>query len=165
LNLSTGLLDAPKLFVPSTSEEFERYFDLRWRVLRAPWQQPRGSERDEREDESLHLMVRAENGEALAVGRLHLNSPNEAQVRFMAVAPEAQNRGLGGRILRALEQHARDLGARTIVLNARESAQRFYDQHDYYVEGPAEKLFGGVDHLRMRKDLGPLEAPRNLVES
>ena len=32
---------------PQNPEEFERYRDLRWRILRAPWNQPRGSELDE----------------------------------------------------------------------------------------------------------------------
>ena len=140
---------------PAGAAEFERYFDLRWRVLRAPLEQPRGSERDDREDESIHLMVRAADGEALATGRLHLNSPTEAQVRFMAVDPKAQGRGLGSIVLRALEESARKAGARHLVLNARESAQRFYEQHGYRVEEPAERIFfGGITHWRMRKDIG-----------
>ncbi len=141
------------LVVPTTDADFERYFDLRWRVLRAPWAQPRGSERDDREQESIHLMFRAANGDALAAGRLHFNTPFEAQVRFMAVDPRAQNCGLGSRLLEALEGRARDAGAKRIVLNARESAQRFYEQRGYCVEGPAERLFGGVDHWRMSKEI------------
>ena len=133
--------------------DLDRYFDLRWRVLREPWQQPRGSERDEREDESIHLMVRTSNGDALAAGRLHLNSPSEAQIRFMAVDPRFQGRGLGGLVLKALETRARDAGASRLILNARASAQRFYEQHGYKVEAPAERLFNGVDHWRMSKDL------------
>ncbi len=148
-------LQGAALVVPAGGAEFERYLDLRWRVLRAPWQQPRGSEQDDREEESIHLMVRDKNGDALAVGRLHLNSPAEAQVRFMAVDPRAQSRGLGSLLLRDLERRARAAGARTVVLNARESAQRFYDQHGYRVEGPADQLFGGVEHVRMRKDFDP----------
>src|SRR5712691_13327512 len=97
----------PSPIIPETDIDRDRYFDLRWRVLRAPWQQPRGSERDEREDESIHLMIRGTNGAALAVGRLHLNSPVEAQVRFMAVDPRWQGRGLGSTVLRELERRAR----------------------------------------------------------
>lgn len=147
------------LVSPADEAELDRYFDLRWRVLRAPWQQPRGSERDDRESESTHLMVRSADGEPLAVGRMHLNTPTEAQVRFMAVDPKAQGRGLGSMVLRALEERARKSGATYVVLNARASAQRFYEQHGYHVEGPAERLFGGVDHWRMRKDFSEA-APR-----
>lgn len=148
-----GLRSDAVLIVPKTSADLERYFDLRWRVLRAPWDQPRGSERDDREDESIHLMLRGANGEALAAGRLHLNSPTEAQVRFMAVDPSAQGRGLGSLVLRNLEDRARQAGAKRMILNARETAQRFYEQHGYKVEAPAERLFGGVDHWRMCKKL------------
>jgi ribosomal protein S18 acetylase RimI-like enzyme len=150
--LPQNVLAGAMLVSPADEAELERYFDLRWRVLRAPWQQPPGSERDDREAESIHLMVRSSEGEALAVGRLHLNTPTEAQVRFMAVDPLAQSRGLGSMVLQALEERARKAGARHVVLNARASAQRFYEQHGYRVEGPAERLFGGVDHWRMRKD-------------
>ena len=143
----------PSLLAPETAADRERYFDLRWRVLRQPWQQPRGSERDDRENESIHLMMRASNGEALAVGRLHLNSPIEAQVRFMAVDPQWQGRGLGSAILRELERRARTAGASSIVLNARDTAQQFYERHGYRTEGPADTLFGGVAHVRMRKHL------------
>ncbi|MEJ2362384.1 MAG: thioesterase, partial [Gammaproteobacteria bacterium] len=34
---------------PQTKQEWQAYFDLRWRILRAPWQQARGSERDDLE--------------------------------------------------------------------------------------------------------------------
>lgn len=150
---SGGLPPDAVLIVPKAAADLESYFDLRWRVLRAPWDQPRGSERDDREDESIHLMIRAANGEALAAGRLHLNSPTESQVRFMAVDPRAQGRGLGSLVLRNLEDRARAAGAKRMILNARESALRFYKQHAYTVEAPAAQLFGGVDHWRMSKDL------------
>lgn len=147
--------DQPDLIpvVPRTDDDFERYFDLRWRVLRAAWKQPRGSERDDRENDSMHLMIRDENGDALAVGRLHLNSPFEAQVRYMAVDPAAQNRGLGSVLLRALEQLARNAGAKSIVLNAREPALRFYQKNGYQIEGPGPTLYDSISHLVMRKEL------------
>lgn len=151
--LESGLPPHAVLIVPQTSVDLESYYDLRWRVLRAPWDQPRGSERDDCEDESIHLMVRAGNGVALAAGRLHLNSPTEAQVRFMAVDPGVQGRGLGSMVLRNLEDRARAAGAKRMILNARESALRFYEQHAYKVEAPADRLFGGVDHWRMSKEL------------
>jgi ribosomal protein S18 acetylase RimI-like enzyme len=147
------LIAGAELIVPKSSADLDRYFDLRWRVLRAPWDQPRGSERDERESESIHMMIRSEAGEALAVGRLHLNSPVEAQVRFMAVDSDARNHQLGSTLLRALEARARDAGAKRLVLNARSTAVRFYENHGYQIEAPAERLFAEVEHWRMSKDL------------
>ena len=129
------------------------YFDLRWRVLREPWNQPRGSERDDLDATAFHLVIRTPEGKPVAIGRLHLNSPAEAQVRFMAVDPLWRNRGLGGRILRGLEDEARARRVERVVLNAREDASGFYLAHGYQVEGPGETLFDKVRHVRMRKDL------------
>src|SRR6266446_2974527 len=123
---------------PRTAQEWESYFDLRWRVLREPWGQSRGSERDDLDAESFHLMLRDSGGAVVAVGRMHLNSPSEAQVRYMAVDEGHRGRGLGSRILRGLEGHARAQCVTGIVLNARESAINFYSRHGYIVEGPAD---------------------------
>ncbi len=138
---------------PTTETDWKDYFDLRWRVLREPWNQPPGSERDDLDGQSFHLMVRNASGAAVAVGRIHLNSPDEAQIRYMAVAPGWQAQGHGGRILDGLEKHARAQSVTQIVLNARDEASNFYRKHGYQVEGPGETLFGEVRHLRMRKVL------------
>ncbi len=42
---------------PKTKVEFEQYYDLRWRILRQPWNRPRESEKDEKEENSIHIMV------------------------------------------------------------------------------------------------------------
>ena len=138
---------------PETPAEWEDYYDLRWRVLRAPWDQPRGSEKDDREDDSEHLMIVGADSRPLAVGRLHFNTPAEAQVRFMAVDPQARGRGLGSLILQECERRARVEGANSIVLNARDDVQGFYVRHGFVVVGPGETIFSAVKHVRMRKDL------------
>ena len=153
MNGKVGRIPAAHPVPPRSTQEWEQYFDLRWRVLRAPWQQPRGSEKDDREADSQHLMIAGPDSRPLAIGRLHFNSPEEAQVRFMAVEPEAQGRGLGGMILKELEQRAQVAGAKAIVLNARQDAQRFYARHGFAVVGPAPTIFETVRHVRMRKDL------------
>ena len=138
---------------PQSAADWEDYFELRWRVLRAAWNQPRGSEKDDRESDSEHLMIRGPDSKPLAVGRLHFNTPVEAQVRFMAVDPEAQGRGLGSVILREFEHRARSAGATSIVLNARDGAQGFYERYGFVVVGPAETMFAAIKHVRMRKEL------------
>ncbi len=137
---------------PRTALELERYYDLRWRVLRAPWDQPKGSERDELEPDSFQMAVW--DGEIpIAVGRLHFNDPTEAQVRYMAVEPERRGSGLGGQILELLEARAKMEGAKRIVLNAREEAAEFYRRHGYHIIGAAELLFGSIAHVKMAKIL------------
>src|SRR3954463_9888643 len=136
---------------PSSEADWSGYFDLRWRVLRQPWDQPRGSERDPEDSSAYHLMVRRPLGTVVAVGRLHFNSKDQAQVRYMAVDPDCRGKGLGGRVLSGLEAHAQVKGASEIVLNAREAAIPFYIRYGYEVIGPFDTLFGSVNHVRMRK--------------
>ena len=137
---------------PYTEDEFERYFALRWEILRAPWGVPRGSERDELDATAHHAVVWGDAGEALAVGRVQLNSADEAQIRYMAVAAASRGRGLGRQIVERLEAVARQVGAKFVVLNARDSAMAFYSRLGYQVVGAAPALYS-IPHVKMRKEL------------
>lgn len=147
--------DGLLLTEPRSEADWQSYFDLRWRVLRAAWNQPRGSERDAQEDQSIHVMLCDPSRHAVAVGRLHFRSPTEAQIRYMAVEEAFSGRGLGSRILRELESRASSAGIRRVVLNARKNAVPFYLKHGYAVTGPAGTLFGVIEHLRMEKEIVP----------
>ena len=136
---------------PLTRDDFQRYYDLRWEILRAPWNQPRGSEQDALEQSSHHLMVTDDDHAVVAVGRLHFNTPHEAQIRYMAVAAGQQRKGIGTRLLRALENRAVTLGANHIKLQARETAVGFYLRNNYTPEGPGHTLFNSITHVSMTK--------------
>jgi ribosomal protein S18 acetylase RimI-like enzyme len=141
-----------KITQPKTKEEFNRYFEIRWRILRKPWNQPRGSEKDELESESTHVMA-VEEGSVIGVARGHFNCPDEAQIRYMAVEEGWQNRGVGSKIILELERILADKGAKSIVLNARESAVEFYKKHGYRVIGESHTLFGAIPHKKMAKSI------------
>jgi N-acetylglutamate synthase-like GNAT family acetyltransferase len=138
---------------PTTAEEFERYYELRWRMLRKPWDQPRGSEKDDKENSSVHIMICDENNNIIGIGRAHFNSPDEAQVRFMAVEEGYQKKGIGSIILNELEKKIIEYKAKYIVLNARDTAIPFYKKHLYYEVKQTISLFGTIPHHIMRKDL------------
>ncbi|MBI2629966.1 GNAT family N-acetyltransferase [Candidatus Pacearchaeota archaeon] len=140
-----------KLIEPKTDKDFERYYDLRWRILRAPWNQPKGSEKDDLENKSIHLMA-IDNNEIWGVGRLHFNSSEEAQIRYMAVEENQQGKGIGSSILLKLEERAKEKGAKYTVLNSRDSAVKFYEKYGYRVIGEAPTLFGVIKHFKMRKE-------------
>ena len=142
-----------KVIEPSTADEYQRYYELRWKILRAPWNQPRGSEQDELEQTSHHLMVVENDHDVIAVGRLHFNNIREAQFRYMAVETAQQRRGAGTLLLQALESKAAELGAARIVLEAREHALRFYHKQGYQAEGPGHVLFNIIPHVKMSKAL------------
>jgi predicted GNAT family N-acyltransferase len=137
---------------PRGDTEWAAYYELRWRILRAPWQQ-QGPERDETDDISIHRVVCDRHGRVLAVGRLHRVDDNTGQIRFMAVDTDQQRRGYGTLLLRALEQAALDQGLETVILQARENAVPFYLGHEYRVVEKSFLLFGEIQHYLMSRQL------------
>lgn len=136
---------------PASAEEFARYYDLRWRVLRKPWGQPPGSERDRLEDESIHVMAGDNDRMPVGIGRIHFPGAHEAQIRYMAVEESYRGRGFGKAVLARLEEIARKRGVVRIILNAREGALPFYERSGYRVLGTGHTLFGCIRHARMEK--------------
>ena len=138
---------------PRTPKEFEEYYDLRWRILRAPWQQPRGSEKDDWEHLADHVSARDPGGRLLGVGRLHLSNPGEAQIRYMATEPDCRGRGVGLAVYNRLESIAAEHHVNYIALNARETALGFYLKLGYEIIGDGPLLFGQIPHKAMVKKL------------
>jgi ribosomal protein S18 acetylase RimI-like enzyme len=141
---------------PATEKDFELYYDLRWRILRKPWNQPKESEKDNLEDKAIHVMVCNEDRIPIGIGRAHFNSDEEAQIRYMAVEEEWQGEGIGGMILKWLEEKIKEKGAKYIVLNARDIAIDFYEKHGYEIVKEARTLFDVIPHYKMRKDIHPV---------
>ena len=143
-----------EIIEPTTSEEFKKYYNLRYEILRKPWGQPPGSERDEGEETSIHRMIiNKKTGNALAVGRLQFNSIHEAQIRYMAVADDLQGKGLGSQIISALEDVAQGKGIQRIILSARENALQFYKNNGYEIMKKTHLLFDEIQHWLMEKEL------------
>ena len=141
-----------KICKPLTKEEFKKYYDLRWKVLRKPWKQPKGSEKDEREKESIHIMA-CIGSKIVGAGRLHFNTEKEAQIRYMAIEEKYRRKGIGRLILKELEKKAKEKGAEYIILNARENAVNFYKKHCYKTVKRTYTLFGSINHWKMQKKL------------
>jgi N-acetylglutamate synthase-like GNAT family acetyltransferase len=146
-------VDAVAARAPKTSAEWEAYYELRWRILRAPWQ-PDGCDRDETDDTSIHRMVVREDGKVLAVGRLHRLDQDSGQIRYMAVESGCERRGYGTLVLGALEGAAAEIGLEKIILHARERAVAFYEHHGYAIIEPSFLLFDEIQHYLMTKNLG-----------
>ena len=136
---------------PQTAEEIEKYKDLRWRVLRAPWNQPRGTELDELELLAFPIMVCEVDGIPVGVGRVHFVDDVTAQIRSMAVEEEWRGKGIGSIVIRELEKIAIEKGAKKIILHARDNAVKFYERNGYKVVKQSHTLFGSIPHFLMEK--------------
>lgn len=141
---------------PATDDEFKQYFQLRWRILRAPWKQPQGSEIDNMEKQCVHVMAIETDSSnqahpVIGVARLQYNSETEAQIRYMAVAPEHEKKGIGRALIKTLEKHTRNNTCKTIVLDAREPAVGFYEKQGYRITNKSYLLFDEIQHYRMVK--------------
>ena len=137
---------------PKTNTEFEQYFELRWRILRKPWNQPQGSEQDADENSSYHLMA-IENDQLIGVARLQFTNNNSAQLRYMAVDNNYQKQGIGRSIVEHMEAYAIQHEANELFLNARDNALLFYKKLGYEITEKSYLLFNSIQHYKMRKKL------------
>ncbi|MFY7990221.1 MAG: GNAT family N-acetyltransferase [Fluviicola sp.] len=137
---------------PQNPSEWEAYYDLRYRVLREPFNKPRGSERNEGDETAQHFAL-FEGGRILSVARLDTLPENICQVRFVAVETDQQSKGLGLKIMSAVEEAALQHGFEKIILHARDYAVTFYKKQDYILIGPSYKLFDVLQHYEMYKML------------
>jgi ribosomal-protein-alanine N-acetyltransferase len=87
---------------------------------------------------------------------------DDADVQTMAVAPQAQGRGLGRLLLRSLLRTAQERGCRTIFLEVRSDnlpAMTLYTGEGFTPMGRRADYYGrGVDAVTMRRRLGGEDA-------
>jgi predicted GNAT family N-acyltransferase len=76
------------------------------------------------------------------------------KLEYLCVDSDIQSNGAGGLMLRYLEQKARDRKGTKICLDARVSAEGFYQQHGYKTIGDVFLLdYAPVEHVVMEKNL------------
>jgi ribosomal protein S18 acetylase RimI-like enzyme len=136
---------------PKTSEEFQRYRDLRWKILRAPYNQPKITEQDDLENDDFPIMVCEVDGIPIGVGRAHFISEDEAQIRSISVEVEWSGKGIGSIVLKELEKIITAKGAKRIIIHARSSAVEFYKKNGYQVVEQSYTLFDEIEHFLMDK--------------
>ena len=146
------MIDNFEIRSPTSEEEWERYDDFRWEILRKPLKMSHIPLKDNLEEASIHLMGVTSDGKILACGRLHLNTSYEAQIRYMGVSKDLRRSGIGSKMLKKLEDDAIKQGANQIMLNARENAVPFYKSLGYFEVGPYESDIQ-IPHTRMEKKI------------
>lgn len=138
--------------IATQNHELEKIFQLRYEILRKPWNQPFSSAIDELDKISTNVLVE-ENGFCVACGRLDIIDANTAQIRYMAVHPNYRGKKLGQQVLLYLEKIATDKNIKKIILHARENAVPFYLKNNYTLVEKSHILFNSIQHYLMEKNL------------
>jgi predicted GNAT family N-acyltransferase len=146
------MVDNFEIRSPASEKEWETYDSFRWEVLRKPLKMSHIPLKDNLEEVSIHLMGVTSEGKVLACGRLHLNTSEEAQIRYMGVSEDLRRSGIGSKMINKLEEEAINQGANQIMLNARENAVAFYKSLGYFEAGPYESDIQ-IPHTRMEKKI------------
>ena len=146
------MVDNFEIRSPASEKEWETYDSFRWEVLRKPLKMAHIPLKDNLEEVSIHLMGVTSEGKVLACGRLHLNTSEEAQIRYMGVSEDLRRSGIGSKMINKLEEEAINQGANQIMLNARENAVAFYKSLGYFEAGPYESDIQ-IPHTRMEKKI------------
>ena len=146
------MVDNFEIRSPASEKEWETYDSFRWEVLRKPLKMSHIPLKDNLEEVSIHLMGVTSEGKILACGRLHLNTSEEAQIRYMGVSEDLRRSGIGSKMIKKLEEEAINQGANQIMLNARENAVAFYKSLGYFEVCPYESDIQ-IPHTRMEKKI------------
>jgi N-acetylglutamate synthase-like GNAT family acetyltransferase len=141
---------------PSTENDFHQYYQLRYDILRKPWNQPLGSEKDHEEEIAFHICAKYNN---IIVGacRIQFLDNEIAQIRYMCTSEAMKYKGIGKKMLAFAENHACENKIQKIILHARENAVDFYKKSGYNIIEPSYMLFGSIPHYLMDKKLKHFE--------
>jgi N-acetylglutamate synthase-like GNAT family acetyltransferase len=141
--------------IANTQNQIDTIINLRYDILRMPWNQPKETSSDGMEDTAINAFIE-DNGKAIACGRLQDNGAGVGQIRFMAVDANYQGKGLGKLIVAKLEAEAKRIGLTTIELQARENAVEFYKSQGYSVKETSFKLWDIIQHYLMTKEINSI---------
>lgn len=141
-----------KVQIANTQKQIDDIINLRYDILRKPWNQPKETATDGMENDAINVFVE-DNDKVVACGRLQDNANGLGQIRYMAVDDNFQGKGLGKLIVSKLEDEAKRIGLTNIELQARENALDFYKSQGYVVKETSFKLWDIIQHYLMDKEL------------
>lgn len=144
---------------PHTKEEFKKYYELRYVMLRKGLGLHRGSEKDDYEPISEHFIaVDDATGEIVGAIKLFEREPGVAQFSHIAVAEAYQRRGVGRMLVDFVENKAHEEGYKIIGSVTRVTAADFYTKCGYVVKGYSTPLTERVPTFWVEKILEPIPA-------
>ena len=131
-----------------TEEDMEAAVGIRFRVFVDEQSVPPEIELDEYDAVATHAIALLD-GVAVGTGRAIVEG-GSARIGRMAVDRQHRRSGVGGLVLRFLEDESREQGATEFVLHAQEYVKAFYAGHGYEEHGDVF-VEAGIPHIEMRK--------------
>lgn len=136
------------------SKEYDEAFSLRNEILRVPLGLNLYTEDLSREVKSIH--GGAFIGNKLVGAMNFYEQPNESGVYYLqqiVVSNDLQKTGIGKTMMKFMENLLKEKGAKTVTMNARTCAQKFYENLGYHIVGEEFRKPGFPTQIRMDKDL------------
>lgn len=137
----------------SSQKYLDAILKLRYEILRKPWNQPAETATDDLENSSVNAYINDNDDIVIACGRLQENENKIGQIRFMAVSENYQGKGLGKKIVSFLEERGKKMELKSVELQARDNAVKFYESCGYSIKEKSFLLWGQIQHYLMEKKL------------
>ncbi|MBR4036857.1 MAG: GNAT family N-acetyltransferase [Oscillospiraceae bacterium] len=132
--------------------DYNKTLDLRNKVMRKPLGLDIYDEDFSFEKNAL-IVGAFQEEQLIGVGTMTF-SGTVFRLEYLCVDNEIQSHGTGSEMLKKLEQKALARGGEKITLDARVSAQHFYEKHGYSTSGQVFTLsYAPVPHIIMEKYL------------
>ena len=138
-------------FIDHGSPEYKEMVALRMEILRKPLGLSFNEEDLAKEKDDI-LLGAFEDDKLVACCILTRISAETCKLRQMAVHQKMQRNGIGAALMNFAENVARDAGFRSMIMNARKTAQGFYEKLGYKADGN-EFIEVTIPHYEMRKNI------------
>jgi predicted GNAT family N-acyltransferase len=138
------------------SDRFAEEVELRNRLLRIPLGLSLSEEEIREEAQQFHFGLINDNDQLVACAIIVPIDEHHVKFRQMAVDQDHQGRGLGARLIAAIERELVSRGIRSVEMHARSAVLEFYKKQGYREIG-SEFTEVGIPHRKMIKDLSAEE--------
>ena len=138
-------------FIDYGSPEYKEMIARRMEILRKPLGLSFNEEDLAKEKDDI-LLGAFEDDQLVACCILTKVSEETCKLRQMAVHEKMQRNGIGAALMHFAENVARDAGFKSMIMNARKTAQGFYEKLGYKADGN-EFIEVTIPHYEMRKNI------------
>lgn len=140
--------------IPKNMEEFKAYYLLRYQVLREPWGQPKGTEKDDYEPISKHFMaIDDETNNVVGAVKYFEKEPGVGWFSHLAVAEKCQRQGIGKLLVKTVEDAVRDDGYEILGVMSRLTSTEYFKKFGYQIKGLPLHYFGTTQVVWMEKKI------------